>query len=124
MTPVVHIITLSLCWSYELYIDDGEDIDFEVNFLPLLDLTTFPGVMELENNQADATSEAITIPDGLIFGNKIATLAYVSYNQYQARLLTCKVPVSNYIVVILINHKCKTREPFLLAGPIPSSSMS
>lgn len=81
--------------NYMNYVDDGEDIDFDVDFLPLLDLTTFPGVTELEKNQADATSEAIIIPDGLIFGNKIATLAYVSY--YHARLLTCKVPLSNYI---------------------------
>ena len=55
------------------------DPEGEVDFLPFLDLTTFPGVMELDNTQADATSEAINIPDGLIFGDEIATLAYVSF---------------------------------------------
>ena len=57
--------------------DGGEDIDFEVNFLPFLDLTTFPGVLELDNTEADSTSDPIVIPDGLVFGNKIVTLAYV-----------------------------------------------
>lgn len=60
------------------YIDDGGEIDIELDFLPFLDLTTFPGVAELDNTQADSTSDAIPIPIGFVFGNKIATLAYVS----------------------------------------------
>lgn len=57
---------------------DGEEIDFEIDFLPFLDLTTFPGVSELDNTQPDATSDAIIIPRGLVFGDNIVTLAYVS----------------------------------------------
>ena len=47
-------------------------------FLPFVDLNDFPNVSKLKNTLADATSEAIVIPDGLLFGNRIATLAYVS----------------------------------------------
>ena len=60
--------------------DDGEGPVFEIpEFLPFLDLTNFPGVMELDNAQVDGFSDPIVIPDGLIFGDQIATLAYVSH---------------------------------------------
>lgn len=63
---------------YDYYTDVGDDIEFEIDFLPFLDLTKVPGVIELEKTEVDATSEPIVIPDGLIYGNKIATLAFVS----------------------------------------------
>ena len=76
----IHHLWYSWCTRLILFSDDaGGEIEFEVEFLPILDLTTFPGVMELDKTEADATSVAIPIPDGLIFGNEIATLAYVSY---------------------------------------------
>lgn len=51
-----------------------------MNFLPFLDLMTFPGVKELAKTEADSVSDPIVIPDGLVFGNQIATMAFVSYN--------------------------------------------
>jgi hypothetical protein len=61
--------------------NDG-NIDVEINFLPILDLTTLPGVLELDRTQVDATSDAITIPNGFIFGDEIVTVAYVSLLTY------------------------------------------
>ena len=38
----------------------------------------FPGVMELDTTQVDVTSDPINIPNGLIFGDRLVTSAYVS----------------------------------------------
>ena len=56
----------------------------------LVDLKSFPGVMELER-VVDAYSDPINIPGGLIFGHKIVNTAYVSvfqllYCNYQAAM--------------------------------------
>ena len=53
-------------------------IEIEIPVLQFLDLTNFPGVSELDKTTTDSVSEGIVIPDGLIFGNRIATLAFVS----------------------------------------------
>ena len=39
----------------------------------------FPGVMELDKTKPDSSSGPIYIPDGLIFGDKTVTSAYVSF---------------------------------------------
>ena len=46
-------------------------------FVPYLDLESFPGVMELKRKK-DANSEPITIPVGILFGDRIVKTAYVS----------------------------------------------
>ena len=43
----------------------------------LIDLKSFPGVMELER-VVDAYSDPIDIPEGIIFGREIVNTAYVS----------------------------------------------
>ena len=45
--------------------------------VPYFDLEGFPGVEELKREK-DATSEPISIPLGLLFGDRIVTIAYVS----------------------------------------------
>lgn len=56
----------------------------EVEFpeaVPYYDLTTFPGVKEL-NREKDANSEPINIPNGMLFGDRLVTQAYVrNYDQ-------------------------------------------
>ena len=44
--------------------------------VPYFDLEGFPGVEELKREK-DATSEPISIPLGLLFGDRIVTIAYV-----------------------------------------------
>ena len=59
-------------------IGGGTDIDVEEGVsLPFFDITNFPGVSELEK-VIDSTSEAIKIPNGLIFGNEVVSSVYVS----------------------------------------------
>ena len=70
--------------------NNGGNIDLEINFLPILDLTTLPAVSELDRTQVDATSDPITIPSGFIFGNEIVTLAYVS------QVLISSMPPQNF----------------------------
>lgn len=43
----------------------------------MFDITHFPGVLELERVE-DATSDAIYIPNGFIFGDEVVTTAFVS----------------------------------------------
>ena len=50
------------------------------NFLPFVDLSNIPEVQMLDNTQVDAFSDAIVIPLGLIFGDEIVTLAFVSHS--------------------------------------------
>ena len=45
--------------------------------VPYFDLEGFPGVEELRREK-DANSEPISIPLGLLFGDRIVTTAYVS----------------------------------------------
>ena len=45
--------------------------------VPYFDLESFPGVAELRREK-DANSEPISIPLGLLFGDRIVTTAYVS----------------------------------------------
>ena len=56
---------------------DGGEIEFDIDFLTFVDLTEFPGVMELDKTLPDSTSEAIYIPDGMLFGDTTVTSAYV-----------------------------------------------
>ena len=58
---------------------DGEEIGFDIEFLPFVDLTMFPGVMELDKTGPDPTSEPIYIPDGMLFGDTTVTSAYVNH---------------------------------------------
>lgn len=60
-----------------IYLGDGEEIVIDVDSLPFVNLTAFPGVKELDKAVPDATSEPIYIPDGLIFGDDIVTSTYV-----------------------------------------------
>ena len=46
-------------------------------FVPYFDLEGFPGVEELKREK-DANSEPISIPRGILFGNRIVTTAFVS----------------------------------------------
>jgi len=46
-------------------------------FVPYFDLESFPGVKELKREK-DANSEPITIPFGILFGDRIVKTAYVS----------------------------------------------
>ena len=61
-------------------IGDGEEIVIDIDSLPFVNLTGFPGVKELDNTEPDATSDPINIPDGFVFGDEIVTSAYVSFN--------------------------------------------
>ncbi len=49
----------------------------KVNTIPFVDLQNFPGVVEL-NREADAHSDPIFIRNGLLFGKRRVTSAYVS----------------------------------------------
>ena len=60
---------ISYC-LFNIFIDILED-----NIL--YDLTSFPGVKELER-VSDSSSDAIYIPRGLVFGSEYVTFAYVS----------------------------------------------
>lgn len=61
-----------------IFAGNGGEVVIDIEFLPFADLTEFPGVKELDKTGPDPTSEAVYIPDGLIFGDKIVTSAYVS----------------------------------------------
>ena len=47
-------------------------------FLPFFNLTNLPSVKELSKDTIDSSSDPINIPDGLIFGDRVVTSAYVS----------------------------------------------
>lgn len=57
--------------------DEGGPIVIDIEFLPFVDITEFPGFMELDKTKPDATSDPVYIPDGLIFGDTTVTSAYV-----------------------------------------------
>ena len=69
---MLHIV--NLCLSYL-----GPDIPVVElpEVVPYFDLEDFPGVEELRREK-DANSEPISIPLGLLFGDRIVTTAYVS----------------------------------------------
>ena len=69
---MLHIV--NLCLSYL-----GPDIPVVElpEVVPYFDLEGFPGVEELRREK-DANSEPISIPLGLLFGDRIVTTAYVS----------------------------------------------
>ncbi len=48
----------------------------EGEFVPFMNITEFPSVAELERVQ-DGVSEAIIIPNGLLFGDSLVTTAFV-----------------------------------------------
>ena len=75
-----YIISLvSQTFILVLIIGDVEEIVIDIDSLPFVNLMEFPGVMELDETKPDSTSGPIYIPDGLIFGDKIVTSAYVSF---------------------------------------------
>ncbi len=49
----------------------------EGEFVPFMDITEFPGVAELGRTEVDGASEAIIIPNGLLFGESLVTTAFV-----------------------------------------------
>ena len=70
----VHFTHSYLCLSYS-----GRQIPVVElpEVVPYFDLEDFPGVEELRREK-DANSESISIPLGLLFGDRIVTAAYVS----------------------------------------------
>ena len=70
----MHFTHNFLCLSYL-----GPDIPVVElpEVVPYFDLEGFPGVEELRREK-DANSEPISIPLGLLFGDRIVTTAYVS----------------------------------------------
>lgn len=57
---------------------DAGECTFAGNEFPFVNVTTFPNFQTL-NKSEDVTSEPITIPDKLVFGDRIVDTAYVSY---------------------------------------------
>ncbi len=76
----VAILTISL------FLGEVEEVIIEErDSLPLFDITDFPGVLELERVE-DATSDAIYIPNGFVFGDEVVTTAFVSCRLYYSSL--------------------------------------
>lgn len=65
--------------SYSFNLGGGGPVVIEeIPFLTLFDLTAFPNSQQLDRSVPDSSSERIPIPDGLLFGEKISTSAFVS----------------------------------------------
>ena len=80
---------------------NGLTPDSRLQKLRIFNLTTFPGVKNLDNSIPDATSEPIFIPNGVIFGSEIATSVYVS-QPHAVRLIYIIIPIIIYTNLTLI----------------------
>ena len=49
------------------------------SIIPIVDVTTFPGYRQLSTGTEDPSSPPINIPDGVVFGDKVVNIAYVSW---------------------------------------------
>lgn len=74
-SQVVCVLMLLCLFSL---VEESEFVGVDIETLPFVDLTTIPGVKTLDKSLTDASSDPIYIPNGLIFGEKIVTSAYVS----------------------------------------------
>ena len=78
MLPVVSYVVDEYKETGIIHLVGGEDIDLgDDSGLPLVDLQTFPGVKELNNDVIDSFSDPIHIPSGLFFGDNFHSTVYV-----------------------------------------------
>ena len=94
-----HNCIISWCYMFLCYFSDPDVPEVELpEVVSYFDLESFPGVTELKREK-DANSEPISIPLGLLFGDRVVTAAYVS---------------SSLHFLTVLNHRRKPpiRQPF------------
>ena len=75
---VTHCSVIIGCYIFLCYYSGPDVPVVELpEFVPYFDLEGFPGVEELKRKK-DANSEPITIPVGILFGDRTVKTAYVS----------------------------------------------
>ena len=66
-------ITVTVCIIPEFPVSEANDS------VPFIDVRIFPGYLELKKTEVDSVSDPVYIPGGLLFGDEIVSVLYVSF---------------------------------------------